>query len=361
MKNLKISFELIVLLVLGIACKKEQISIGNSIKDKFYIIENKRTLAVNVFGNTSSKKFILLPGLETLDKINVKPWVLDMAQSMAFVVVDFTANGDLKKQGNKTAGINELAELMSLASESVFARYGKDTKLIILGDGQQAPIALATSQKYNLSILATTLVLINPIFNPIEAANFSIAKIKQDSKKAIDKLKLELLVDVNNSKFKTSLLNWQNAQEITSQLPAALSTEQTNQLYALNLERIYTDSLVVGYQGNWSTTLSDTLSKQNFKNNITASSHVIAGQSIFDFRESLDRYKVDLIMEKLNQKVIIFHGEQNIFCTKLYLNDQLLKAKKLQKDSVILYNYPKMGQDLMQNQFGDLKRILLQL
>lgn len=361
MKNLKKLLGLLFWVILGVGCKEEQISIGNSVQNKFYIVENKRALAVNVFGNTSSKKFILLPGLETLNKISEKPWVMDMAQSMAFVVLDFTAKGDLKNQGSKTADINEMAELMSLASESIFERYGKDIKLIILGDGQHAPIALATAQKYKLPTLATTLVLINPIFNPIEAANFSIAKIKLDSKSTVGRLKLELLGDPSNNSYKTSLINWENAQEIVSQLPSALNAAQANQLYALDLENIYKDSLVIGYQSNWSKTLFDTMAKPNFKNTFTASSQVIAGKSIFDFREYLDQYNVDLDVEKLNQKVVIFHGEQNIFCTKLYLNDQLTKAKKLVNDNFIIYKYPKIGHDLMQNKWLDVKRILLQL
>lgn len=353
-------FFIVFLFIFGTyACKKEEVAIGPNVKSSFFIHQSKRAVKVHVLGNTQSKKYMLLPYFEPINSLVNQAWFADLSQNMAMVIVDFSPEGDFKKLGISNSDLNQMAEMMSLAADAAFVRYGNDIQLSILGEGYLAPIALETSQLYDLPKKLKATVFINPIFNVVEATGFTVVKLKADAPKIIDGLNSAILVGANNAIWTKNLKLWKQIKSNIEPLNNVLTIAEINEIHTLDLEELYSDSLVNSYQNNWAKQLIDSTLIKKMSPATSYMGQLVIGQSVLKINQKLDEYNPEKALEKLNQKVIFCQGNQSLFCTKAYLKNQIAKARNLEKINIKLIEINQNGQDILGNQYQALKNELL--
>lgn len=128
---------LIVVLLSLVSCQKEQISIGTSVSDTFYVENNKASMRVLVEGNTSSKVFIVFvhggPGAGSFI-YNTDYIGSNIEDKYSIVYWDQRNSGASQGSSNgRFLNLEQMTDDLKKVIQVIKFRYGQDSEVFILG------------------------------------------------------------------------------------------------------------------------------------------------------------------------------------------------------------------------------------
>jgi pimeloyl-ACP methyl ester carboxylesterase len=207
-KHLKMKYiPFLLLLFIGFACQKEQISLGTNVHDNFFLQNKGASMPVRVFGNTASKTFMMIihggPGGDAI--VYRSDYVKQNVENQCAVVYWDQRNAGAS-QGGANGGsfkvenfIEDFEQVIGLLKQ----RYGSDIAIFVNGHswgGYLTPAFLTTRNNQNL---------VKGWIQTDGAHNFPLLN-KYSKEMLLDKAEIEIAANKNVSKW-TEIRNYCNA------------------------------------------------------------------------------------------------------------------------------------------------------
>jgi pimeloyl-ACP methyl ester carboxylesterase len=203
---IRFAFVITLLIMLFPACQKEQITIGTNAKDNFFLQNKGASMPIKVFGNTSSKTFMMIihggPGGDAI--VYRSDYVKQNVETKYAVVYWDQRNAGASQGGVNGANfklenfIDDFEQVIGLLKQ----RYGSDISIFVNGHswgGYLTPAFLATKNNQDL---------VKGWIQTDGAHNFPL--LNQASKQMLlDKADIEIAANKNVAKW-TEIRNYCN-------------------------------------------------------------------------------------------------------------------------------------------------------
>jgi pimeloyl-ACP methyl ester carboxylesterase len=125
----------ILLVFIGFACQKEQITFGANVHDNFFVQNKGVSMPIDVFGNTASKVILVfVPGGPGLSGINYRTAALTKIEA-TYGVAYINSRACGITEGNSTEKLSAalMTEDLVLMLKVLKQRYGQDVRLFLTG------------------------------------------------------------------------------------------------------------------------------------------------------------------------------------------------------------------------------------